>query len=232
MPATAPSVKLRKRAKQAAGAGTVLLALFSFVVFCGPLGPFSSPSPALQALPVDPSGQISTAATALVPSQAGGGHQSLGGGRVLMSLEEQNATAALPVSNATQLVLVTNMSDSEHHPTQAASLSEGSGDNSALLNTAKGTGMRAVQGDSTALLEVTAAEAMAEAGRDKGQGWWSRLLEAAHVEPSKSIVLRPSNREVESQALQGLKANSASLLFFCPSPCSKASLSGQVVDQG
>jgi len=30
-------------------------------------------------------------------------------------------------------------------------------------------------------------------------------LDAAHVEPSKSIVLRPSNREAESQALQGLK---------------------------
>ncbi|KAL0037098.1 hypothetical protein WJX79_000251 [Trebouxia sp. C0005] len=33
----------------------------------------------------------------------------------------------------------------------------------------------------------------------------SGLLDAAHVEPSKSIVLRPSNREAESQALQSLK---------------------------
>ena len=109
-----------------------------------------------------------------------------GGGRVLMSVDGENVTDALPVSNETQLVLPINASFSG----QAISLAEGSGDNGVLLE---------VLQDDGGVVQSGAA----------GQGWWSGLLDAAHVEPSRSIVLRPSNREAESQALQGLKVVSS-----------------------
>jgi len=108
-----------------------------------------------------------------------------GGGRVLMSVGGESATDALPVSNETQLVLPINASFNG----QAMSLAEGSGDN----------------GDNGVLVEVQQDDGGVVQSGAAGQGWWSGLLDAAHVEPSKSIVLRPSNREAESQALQGLK---------------------------
>ncbi len=173
-----PPAKARKRAKQAAGAGTVLLALFSFVVFLGPLGPMAGPS--LNALgqshaPLGP-------ATHMVLPDPGSlmDHPS-GGGRVLMSVGGENVTDASPVSNETQLVPI----DASFNG-QAMSLAEGSGDNGVLVE---------VRQDDGGVVQSGAG----------GQGWWSGLLDAAHVEPSKSIVLRPSNREAESQALQGLK---------------------------
>lgn len=174
-----PPAKARKRAKQAAGAGTVLLALFSFVVFLGPIGPMAGPS--LNALgrshaPLGPATQM------VLPGPGSLMDHPSGGGRVLMSVDGENVTDALPVSNETQLVLPINASFSG----QAISLAEGSGDNGVLLE---------VLQDDGGVVQSGAA----------GQGWWSGLLDAAHVEPSRSIVLRPSNREAESQALQGLK---------------------------
>jgi len=174
-----PPAKARKRAKQAAGAGTVLLALFSFVVFLGPLGPMAGPS--LNAL-----GQshatLGPATHMVLPDPGSLMDHPAGSGRVLMSVAGEHATDALPVSDVTQLVLPINASFNG----QAVSLAEGSGDNGVLVE---------VQQDDGGVVQSGAA----------GQGWWSGLLDAAHVEPSKSIVLRPSNREAESQALQGLK---------------------------
>ena len=177
-----PPAKARKRAKQAAGAGTVLLALFSFVVFLGPLGPMAGPS--LNAL-----GQshatLGPATHMVLPDPGSLMDHPAGSGRVLMSVAGEHATDALPVSDVTQLVLPINASFNG----QAVSLAEGSGDNGVLVE---------VQQDDGGVVQSGAA----------GQGWWSGLLDAAHVEPSKSIVLRPSNREAESQALQGLKVPS------------------------
>jgi len=174
-----PPAKARKRAKQAAGAGTVLLALFSFVVFLGPLGPMAGPS--LNALRQSHAA-LGPATHMVLPDPGSLMDHPAGSGRVLMSVAGEHATDALPVSDVTQLVLPINASFNG----QAVSLAEGSGDNGVLVE---------VQQDDGGVVQSGAA----------GQGWWSGLLDAAHVEPSKSIVLRPSNREAESQALQGLK---------------------------
>ena len=195
-----PPAKARKRAKQAAGAGTVLLALFSFVVFLGPIGPMAGPS--LNALgrshaPLGPATQM------VLPGPGSLMDHPSGGGRVLMSVDGENVTDALPVSNETQLVLPINASFSG----QAISLAEGSGDNGVLLE---------VLQDDGGVVQSGAA----------GQGWWSGLLDAAHVEPSRSIVLRPSNREAESQALQGLKVVSL-ILDLQQSSLSRSATSAQ-----
>ena len=40
------------------------------------------------------------------------------------------------------------------------------------------------------------------------QGWLGgRAMEAGHVAPFKTVVLRPSNKKAENQALQGLKVS-------------------------
>ena len=177
-----PPAKARKRAKQAAGAGTVLLALFSFVVFLGPLGPMAGPS--LNALRQSHAA-LGPATHMVLPDPGSLMDHPAGSGRVLMSVAGEHATDALPVSDVTQLVLPINASFNG----QAVSLAEGSGDN----------------GDNGVLVEVQQDDGGVVQSGAAGQGWWSGLLDAAHVEPSKSIVLRPSNREAESQALQGLK---------------------------
>ncbi len=177
-----PPAKARKRAKQAAGAGTVLLALFSFVVFLGPLGPMAGPS---LNTPGQSHGPLGPTTRMVLPDPGSLMDHPSGGGRVLMSVAGDNATDVLPVSNETQLVLPINASFNG----QAMSLAEGSGDNGVLLE---------VRQDDGGVVQSGAA----------GQGWWLGLLDAAHVEPSKSIVLKPSNREAESQALQGLKVPS------------------------
>ena len=174
---TVMPAKARKRAKQAAGAGTVLLALFSFVVFLGPFSPMAGPS--MQSMS---HGRIPQGDTHMVlPDFGSSMDHPMGGGRVLMAAGVENATVASPNSNETQLVLPNNSS----FDGQAVLLAEGSDDNGALVNVRHDRGL--------------------DTDNVSGKGWWSGLLEAAHVEPSKSIVLRPSNREAESQALQGLK---------------------------
>lgn len=46
-------------------------------------------------------------------------------------------------------------------------------------------------------------------GEVVSQGWLrGAVLEGAPVEPIKSVVLRPSNKKAEGQALQGLKVTS------------------------
>ena len=50
------------------------------------------------------------------------------------------------------------------------------------------------------------ADNFSDQGKVVSQGWLGgRMLEAGHVEPFKSVVLRPSNKNAEVQALQGLK---------------------------
>ena len=172
-----PPAKARKRAKQAAGAGTVLLALLSFVVFLGPFGPMAGLS--LQSLPHR---QLSMQTTQMgLPESGSSMDHTLGGGRVLMSVGVEDSTDVVSGKNETQLVLPINASFGGN----AMSLAEGSGENGVLVEVRDDGGVIKVE--------------------DTEQGWWSGLLNTAHVEPSKSVVLRPSNREAESQALQGLK---------------------------
>lgn len=182
-PATAQSSekpsKARKRAKQAAGAGTVLLALFSFVVFLGPLGPMAGPrlsgsAPAL--------GHLHSAG--FLPGSASmGGH--LGGGRVLMAISSNSSDAqeAPPSLQHNQTALALPVEASLFLPDEALARVEDSEEG--------------VVGDN-----------FSGQGKVVSPGRWGGVLEAAHVTPLKSLVLRPSNKQAEVQALQGLKVTS------------------------
>lgn len=168
-PQPAQPQRARKRAKQAAGASTVLLALFSFVVLIGPLGPLQgfTPSP--------PQQNLMHSSDAGIASD--GLHSS---GRVLMSLP--SAAEHLPARlNDTQLQLL-------HHnrlpKSGVVSLMEGSGENDVAL-----------PGHQTAEMRL------------QGQGWWSQGPDDAPYDSPKSIMLRPSDKAAEQQALEGLKAS-------------------------
>ncbi|KAL3144021.1 hypothetical protein ABBQ32_003825 [Trebouxia sp. C0010 RCD-2024] len=168
--------KARKRAKQAAGASTVLLALFSFVVFLGPLGPAAGPrlsgsTPAL--------GHPHSAG--LLPGSASmGGH--IGSGRVLMGIGSNASDAQeVPFSlQHNQTALALPVEDSLFLPDEGLSMAEDS--------------QEAVVGDN-----------FSGQGKVVSPGRWGGVLEAAPVAPIKSLVLRPSNKQAEVQALQGLK---------------------------
>lgn len=171
--------KARKRAKQAAGASTVLLALFSFVVFLGPLGPAAGPrlsgsTPAL--------GHPHSAG--LLPGSASmGGH--IGSGRVLMGIGSNASDAQeVPFSlQHNQTALALPVEDSLFLPDEGLSMAEDS--------------QEAVVGDN-----------FSGQGKVVSPGRWGGVLEAAPVAPIKSLVLRPSNKQAEVQALQGLKVTS------------------------
>lgn len=45
-------------------------------------------------------------------------------------------------------------------------------------------------------------------GKAVSEGWRGKVSEGAHVAPFKSLLLRPSNKKAEVQALQGLKVTS------------------------
>lgn len=165
--------KAHKRAKQAAGAGTVLLALFSFVVVLGPLGPLAGPRLSGSAPDLGHLG------SAPFPGSEGmAGH--MGGGRVLMAVGSNSSDVLeqprqhnpeLPVNNS---LLVGQVSD----------LTVEGGEQSVVADNFSGHG------------EVVS------------QGWLGgAVLERAPEEPLKSVVLRPSNKKAEGQALQGLKVN-------------------------
>lgn len=159
--------RVRKRVKQAAGAGTVLLALFSFVVFMGPLGPLQRFAPA----PQDFAHSLSAETT------AGELHSS---GRVLMSLPSGSEHVPV-VLNETQLQL---LHDSRLPKNGVVPLMEGSGENDVATPGRPG------------------AETWLQ-----GQGWWSDGPDHAPFDSPKSIMLKPSDKAAEQQALQGLKAS-------------------------
>ena len=164
--------KARKRAKQAAGAGTVLLALFSFVVVLGPLGPLAGPR--LSGSAPDP-GHLGSAP--FPGSEGMAGH--MGGGRVLMAVGA-NSSDVLDKPQQHNLELPVN--DSLLVGGQAGVLTAEGAEQSVVADNFSGHG---------------------EVG---SQGWLGgAVLEGAHVEPLKSVVLRPSNKKAEGQALQGLK---------------------------
>ena len=176
--------KGRKRAKQAAGAGTVLLALFSFVVFLGPLGPMAGPrlsgsAPAL--------GHLHSAGS-LLGSESMGGH--IGSGRVLMAIGTNVSDAdKAPLSlQHNQAALVLPVDDPLLFPEEAVSTAE---------DTRAG-----IVGDN-----------FSAQGKGVSQGRWGEVAEAAHSAAFKSLVLRPSNKKAEVQALQGLKV--LSTLHHC-----------------
>ena len=170
--------KARKRAKQAAGAGTLLLALFSFVVFLGPLGPLSGPRLSVSAPDLGHLGS----APFLPGSESMAGHT--GSGRILMAVGS-NTSDVLDSSlqhNQTALELPVN--------------------NSLLLR-------KAIALTTDGSDESFVADNFSDHGKVVSQGWLGgRVLEAGHVEPFKSVVLRPSNKNAEVQALQGLKVTS------------------------
>ena len=168
-----PPAKARKRAKQAAGAGTVLLALFSFVIFLGPLGPMAGPGPPLG--PALGLGHLEVS-QGMPASDSMTPHMS--SGRVLMAVGPNTSDTVDSSSQDNQTVLVL--------PANQSFLQED-------LSTAEGSG------------ESIGRDTHPAQGQVIGEGWWPRVVEAGHVEPFKSIVLRPSNKKAESQALQGLK---------------------------
>ena len=52
-------------------------------------------------------------------------------------------------------------------------------------------------------------------GKVVSHGWLGgSVLEAGHVEPFKSVVLRPSNKDAEVQVLQGLKVTSMPINMY------------------
>ena len=105
----------------------------------------------------------------------------IGGGRVLMAVGTNTSDMLDSSSQENQTVLVIPANQSFFE--EVLSIAEGSG-------------------------ESTGSENRPGQGQITGEAWWPRVMEAGHVEPSKSIVLRPSNKKAESQALQGLKVNS------------------------
>lgn len=167
--------KARKRAKQAAGAGTIMLALFSFVVFMGPFGPLAGPRLSGPAPALGHSGS----APLLPGSESLAGH--MGSGRVLMAVG----------SNSSDV-----LDDSLQHNQTTLELPV---DNSLLLR-------REIVSTSEGSDESVVSDNFSDQGKLVSQGWLGgRELEASHVEPLKSVVLRPSNKNAEVQALQGLK---------------------------
>lgn len=180
--------RARKRVKQAAGAGTVLLALFSFVVLMGPLGPLQGFAPAAQQQHVQAGG-------------AGAVNGALhGAGRVLMSLPSGSEHAPSNLNNSQLQSLSLGQSghlparlnddhlqlphDGRHVPHDVMSLMEGSAENDVALP---------VQRSVDVTLHV--------------QEWWSSGADNASYDNSKSIMLRPSDKIAEQEALQGLKAS-------------------------
>ena len=161
--------KGRKRAKQAAGAGTVLLALFSFVVFLGPLGPMAGPrlsgsAPAL--------GHLHSAGS-LPGSESMGGH--IGSGRVLMAIgtNTSDAQEAPPPLQDNHTALALPVDDPLFSSEEAVSIAEDTG-----------AGIVGVNFSAPGMGEV---------------------VKSAHSAAFKSLVLRPSNKKAEVQALQRLK---------------------------
>lgn len=159
--------KARKRAKQVAGAGTILLALFSFVVFLGPLGPLAGP-------------RLSGSAPFLPGSESMVSHT--GSGRVLMAVGSNSSDDldnSLPHNRTALELPVYNFL-----PVQVVAPTEGSD-------------------------ESLVADNFSDQGKVVSRGWGGgRVMEAGHVAPFKSVVLRPSNKKAEVQALQGLKVTS------------------------
>lgn len=159
--------KARKRAKQAAGAGTFLLALFSFVVFLGPLGPL-----------VGPRLSGSTAALEHLGSASLDGHMR--NGRVLMAVGSNSSGVLEPSLQHNETALQLPVDNSLFLGEAAVSTAEGSD-------------------------ESQVADNFSGEGRVVNPGSWGDVLEAPHVEPFKSVVLRPSNKKAEVKALQSLK---------------------------
>lgn len=172
--------KARKRAKQAAGAGTVLLALFSFVVVLGPLGPLAGPRLSGSAPDL---GHLGSAPFPGSEGVAG----RMGSGRVLMAVG----------SNSSDVL----DKPQQHNPAQQKNL-ELPVNNSLLVGQA---GVLTAEGNDQSMV----ADNFSGHGEVVSQGWLGgAVVEGAPVEPLKSVVLRPSNKKAEGQALQGLKVHS------------------------
>lgn len=183
---TAQPQRSRKRAKQAAGAGTALLALFSFVVFLGPLGPLQGFSPAAQQQQMH---------TGMTETPGGALHSS---GRVLMSLPSGLEHTPAGFNNSQQQQMNT-VSRSEHLPARP---------NDTQLQLPHSSGV-AKQGN-PAFIEGTGENDVAlpvQNGAEvalHGQAWWLHGANSSY-DDSRSIMLRPSDKVAEQQALQGLK---------------------------
>ena len=127
-----------------------------------------------------------------LPASQAMDHHHVGGGRVLMAVptNKSDGLDSPLTDDQSALVLPVNSSLFDQ-----------------ALITATSTGDSVVN------------ESLSGQGQVIRQAWWPSMLVAAHVEPSKSIVLRPSNKKVESEALQGLKVTTESALLVTCQRC-------------
>lgn len=186
-PAQQPQpVRGRKRAKQAATAGTALLALFSFAVFMGPLGSLQGLSQtAPQELPL---GLHNSPADVM-----------RGGGRVLMSAladpaDEQLMSASTLNATHLQFASEPNTTQLQYRQKHLSGLylQEGSGEN-----------------------DVPVEGGTRQQSRYQLQNWSPEVSAGAGLQGLQSIVLKPSDKAAEQDALQQLKASLLAARLLC-----------------